>query len=70
MTDIKDSSKDTDSEFSKKAAAHVEPILKHLDTGDTIVDKEKVLDMFVTLWEYEDGEKLEPEAQRLTTLAL
>ena len=70
MTDIKDSSKDTDSKFSKKAAAHVEPILKHLDTGDTIVDKEKILAMFVSLWEYEDGEKLDSETQRLTTLAL
>ena len=70
MTDIKDSSAAADSEFSKKAAAHVEPILKYLDTGDTIVDKEKITELFVKLWEYEDGEKLHADVQRLTTLAL
>ena len=70
MTDIKDSSAAADSEFSKKAAARVEPILKYLDTGDTIVDKEKISELFVKLWEYEGGEKLDAGTQRLTTLAL
>jgi len=70
MTDVKDSSPSTDSEFSKKAAAHVEPILKYLDTGDTIVDKEKITELFVKLWEYEDGENLDAGSQRLTILAL
>ena len=70
MTDIKDSSTATDPEFSKKAAAHVEPILKYLDTGDTIVDKEKISELFVKLWEYEGGEKLDAGTQRLTTLGL
>ena len=70
MAEIKDSANTGDTEFSKKAAAHVEPILKHLDTGDTIIDKEKITDLFVKLWEYEGGEKLDPGVQRLTTLAL
>ena len=43
MTDNKDSSTTTDSEFSKKAAAHLEPILNYLDTGDIIVDKQKII---------------------------
>lgn len=68
MTDIKDSS--TDSEFSKKATARIEPILKYLDTGDTIIDKEKISELFVKLWQYEDGEKLDAEVQRLTTIGL
>ena len=60
----------TNSEFAKKAAAHVEPILKHLDTEDIIIEKEKISELFVELWEYEDGENLKPETQRLTTIAL
>ena len=70
MTDIKDSSIATDDEFSKKAAAHVEPLLNYLDTGDTIVDKKKIVELFVKLWQYEGGEKLDAHVQRLTTLAL
>ena len=70
MTEIKDTSTAADSELSKKAAAHVEPILKYLDTGDIIVDKKKISELFVKLWEYEGGEKLDAGAQRLTILAL
>ena len=42
MTDNKDSETTTDSEFAKKVAAYIEPILKHLDTEDVIVDKDKI----------------------------
>ena len=70
MNDIKADSAAAESESSKKAAMHVEPILEHLDTGDTIIDKEKILELFVKLWEYEGGEKLDTDVQRLTTLAL
>ena len=70
MTDNKDSETATDSEFAKKAIAHIEPILKHLDTEDVVIDNEKIMELFVKLWEYEDGEKLEAATQRLTILAL
>ncbi len=65
-----DKSTTTNSEFAKKTAARVEPILKHLDTEDIIIEKEKISELFVELWEYEDGENLKPETQRLTTIAL
>ena len=66
MTDTKEGSTAENSEFFNKAMVHVEPILKHLNTGDTIVDKEKISELFVKLWEYEGGEKLDSETQRLT----
>ena len=65
-----DKSTTTNSEFAKKTAARVEPILKHLDTEDVVIEKEKISELFVELWEYEDGENLKPETQRLTTIAL
>ena len=70
MTDNKDSETTTDSEFAKKVAAYIEPILKHLDTEDVVVEKDKITELFVKLWEYEDGEKLDAATQRLTILAL
>ena len=70
MNDNKDSETTTDSEFSKKAAAHIEPILKYLDTEDVAVDKDKIIELFIKLWEYENGEKLDAATQRLTILAL
>ena len=70
MADNKDSETTTDSEFAKKVAAYIEPILKHLDTEDVIVEKDKITELFVKLWEYEGGEKLDAATQRLTILAL
>ena len=70
MNDNKDSETTTDSEFSKKSAAHIEPILKYLDTEDVAVDKDKIIELFIKLWEYENGEKLDAATQRLTILAL
>ena len=70
MTDNKDNETATDAELAKKAIAHIEPILKHLDTEDVVIDNEKIMELFVKLWEYEDGEKLEAATQRLTILAL
>jgi hypothetical protein len=70
MNDNKDSETTTDSEFSKKATAHIEPILKHLDTEDVAVEKDKIIELFVKLWAYEDGEKLDATTQRLTIIAL
>ena len=70
MTENNENVTATDSEFAKKAAARVEPMLKHLDTEDVIIEKEKITALFVKLWEYEDGENLKPETQYLTTIAL
>ncbi|MBT4259226.1 MAG: hypothetical protein HOD90_04845 [Nitrospina sp.] len=70
MTKNKDSELTLDSDFAKKAAAHIEPILKHLDTEDIIIDKDKITELFVKLWEYEDGENLDAATQRLTVIAL
>jgi len=63
MADNKDSETTTDSEFAKKVAAYIEPILKHLDTEDVIVEKDKITELFVKLWEYEGGEKLDAATQ-------
>ena len=70
MADNQDSETTTDSEFAKIAAAYIEPILNHLDTEDVIVEKDKITELFVKLWEYEGGEKLDAATQRLTILAL
>ncbi|MBT3517016.1 MAG: hypothetical protein HN465_05485, partial [Nitrospina sp.] len=70
MTKNKDSELTLDSDFAKKAAAHIEPILKHLDTEDIISDKDKITELFVKLWEHEDGENLDAATQRLTVIAL
>ena len=70
MADNKDSETTLNSDFIQKAAKYIEPILEHLDTGDVVVEKEKITELFAKLWEYEDGEKLDPPTQRLTVLAL
>ena len=70
MTDNEDSENITDTEFAKKASAHIEPILKYLDTEDIIIDNERIIELFVKLWEYEDGEHLDAATQKLTILGL
>ena len=70
MTENKDSEISTDSESAQKAAAYIEPILKHLDTEDVLIEKDKITELFVKLWEYENGEKLDSATQRLTIIAL
>ena len=70
MTDTKNNPASTDSELFEKSAQYIEPILKHLDTGDTIIDKGKISELFAKLWEYEDGENLDKNTKRLTTIAL
>ncbi|NIQ03620.1 MAG: hypothetical protein GWM98_27455, partial [Nitrospinaceae bacterium] len=54
----------------KSALSRLDPILEHLNVEGTEVDKDKIRDLFVKLWEYEEGETLNPETQYLTTLAL
>ena len=70
MTDNEDSENTADAEFSTKASAHIEPILKYLDTEDIIIDNEKIIELFVKLWEYEDGENLDAATQKLTIIGL
>jgi hypothetical protein len=70
MTDNEDSENITDTEFAKKASAYIEPILKYLDTEDIIIDNERIIELFVKLWEYEDGEHLDAATQKLTILGL
>jgi len=70
MTDNKEGATAADSDFAKKAAAHIEPILEHLETEEVVIDKEKIVELFVKLWEYEDGEKLDPATQKLTIIGL
>ena len=70
MTDNEDSENITDTEFAKKVSAYIEPILKYLDTEDIIIDNEKIIELFVKLWEYEDGENLDAATQKLTILGL
>jgi hypothetical protein len=70
MTENKESATAADSDFAKKATAHLDPILEHLETEEVVIDKEKISELFVKLWEYEDGEKLEPATQRLTIIGL
>ena len=42
MTDNKDSEVSTDSESAQRAATYIEPILKHLDTEDVLIEKDKI----------------------------
>ena len=70
MTENKDSEISTDSESAQKAATYIEPILTHLDTEDVLIEKDKITELFVKLWEYENGEKLDSATQRLTIIAL
>jgi len=70
MTENKDSEISIDLESTQKAAAYIEPILKYLDTEDVLIEKDKITELFVKLWEYENGEKLDNATQRLTIIAL
>ena len=70
MTENKDSEISIDLESTQKAAAYIEPILKYLDTEDVLIEKDKITELFVKLWEYENGEKLDSATQRLTIIAL
>ncbi|PIQ97271.1 MAG: hypothetical protein COV67_05155 [Nitrospinae bacterium CG11_big_fil_rev_8_21_14_0_20_56_8] len=50
--------------------SRVAPILEHLSPEDTEIDKGKIQDLFVKLWEFEEGDKLTPDEQHLTTIGL
>jgi len=48
----------------------IDPILNHLAVEGTDFDKTKIRDLFVSLWSFEGADKLPPEEQFLTTVAL
>ena len=45
----------------------IDPILNHLAVEGTDFDKTKIRDLFISLWKFEDADKLSPEDQFLTT---
>ena len=53
-----------------KASERIEPILAHLKVVEADVDLDKIRTHFDQLWEFENGDSLEPEEQYLTTIAL
>lgn len=60
----------TETDYSQKAAAHVEPLLSHLNVEGTEVDPAQIRDLFIKMWEFENGENLDPVTQQLTKIAL
>lgn len=48
----------------------VDPILAHLSIDDADVDKTRIRETFIKMWEYEDGDNLKPDEQFLTTVAV
>ncbi|QPJ66327.1 MAG: hypothetical protein G3M78_13360 [Candidatus Nitrohelix vancouverensis] len=48
----------------------IDPLLDLLDTDENPVDKGKIREAFVSLWEFEKASELEPTDQYLTTVAL
>ena len=59
-----------DPEWIAKVSARVDPILTHLEAGEAAINKGKIKDQFIKIWDLEKGEKLEPEEQFLTTVGL
>ena len=55
---------------STKGENQVNPILDHLKVDGVELDKSKIRDLFVQLWEFEDADNLPPENQYLTTVGL
>lgn len=60
----------TPSAASSTGENRVNPILDHLSVEGVEFDKSKIRDLFVQLWEFEDGDNLSPEKQYLTTVGL
>tara|TARA_Y100001960_G_C14613129_1_gene796842 strand:+ start:303 stop:986 length:684 start_codon:yes stop_codon:yes gene_type:complete len=59
-----------DQEWLTKAGSRIDPILQHLDAGETPIDKTKIRDQFIKIWDLENGEKLEEDECFLTTVGL
>ena len=59
-----------DSEAAEKISQKIDPFLKGLNVEGTEIDKDKIRNQFIQLWEYEDGDKLEGEELYLTVIGL
>ena len=42
-----------DPEWIAKAGSRIDPILKHMQVGETPVDKDKMRDQFIKIWDME-----------------
>ncbi len=60
----------TSSATPSTAESRVNPLLDHLNVEGAEVDKSKIRDLFIQLWDFEDAENLSPENQYLTTVGL
>ena len=60
----------SDPKWVAKAGSRIDPILKHLKAGDAIIDKDKIRDQFIKIWDLEKGETLEDDELFLTAVAL
>jgi len=52
------------------AESRVNPLLDHLDIEGAEFDKNKIRELFIQLWEFEDADNLSSEKQYLTTIGL
>ena len=59
-----------DPQWVKKVGARLDPILEHLEVGETPIDRDKIKDQFIKIWDLEKGEDLESEEQFLTIVGL
>ena len=57
-------------EAVQKPSDRIEPILAHFKVVEANVDLDPIRTHFDQLWEYENGDELEPEEQYLTTVGL
>ena len=57
-------------DLEQNATARLAPFLENLQVPDIEVDKNRLRELFIQLWEYENGETLPPEDQHLTAIAL
>ncbi len=55
-------------ENSSEPGKRIDPILVHLDIED--LDKEKIREHFIQLWQFEDADSLSPEEQFLSTIGI
>lgn len=59
-----------DPERRKKIIHKIDPFLEHLNVEGVEIDKDKIREHFVKLWEYENGDSLEGEEKYLTTIGV
>lgn len=65
-----DTGQATDPESRQKIIEKIDPFLEHFNVEGIDVDKNKIRDHFVKIWEFENGDALPPEEHYLTTIAV